>query len=152
MLYRFLLLPLLVLPLATGCNDGGVSGPPALTGDTIPLPSGLRYITIRQGQGAPAIPGRSVSVHYTGYLAEDGKQFDTSFRENRGPLTFVLNASGPNAPIRGFNEGILGMNVGGRRRLFIPANLGYGEAGNPPNIPANADLIFDVELFSVSSR
>lgn len=152
MLYRFLLLPLLVLPLATACNDGGVSGPPALTGDTIPLPSGLRYITIRQGQGAPAIPGRSVSVHYTGYLAEDGKQFDTSFRENRGPLTFVLNASGPNAPIRGFNEGILGMNVGGRRRLFIPANLGYGEAGNPPNIPANADLIFDVELFSVSSR
>lgn len=152
MRYWFLLLPLLVLPLATACNDGGVSGPPALTGDTIPLPSGLRYITIRQGQGAPAIPGRSVSVHYTGYLAEDGKQFDTSFRENRGPLTFVLNASGPNAPIRGFNEGILGMNVGGRRRLFIPANLGYGEAGNPPNIPANADLIFDVELFSVSSR
>lgn len=152
MRYWFLLLPLLFLPLASGCNDGGVSGPPALTGDTTRVPSGLRYITIKQGMGAPAVPGRSVGVHYTGYLAEDGKQFDTSFRENRGPLTFVLNASGPNAPIRGFNEGILGMSVGGRRRLFIPANLGYGEAGNPPNIPANADLIFDVELFSVSSR
>jgi len=150
MRYWFLLLPLLFLPFATGCNNDP-AGPPALTGDTIRLPSGLRYITIKQGVGAPAVPGRSVGVHYTGYLAEDGTQFDTSFRENGGPLTFVLNATGPAAPIRGFNDGILGMNVGGRRRLIIPANLGYGEAG-APNIPANADLIFDVELFSVSSR
>jgi peptidylprolyl isomerase len=116
------------------------------------LPSGLRYITIKPGVGAPAVPGRSVSVHYTGYLAENGTQFDTSFREDPRPLVFVLNATGPNAPIRGFNDGIIGMNVGGRRRLIIPANLAYGEAGNPPRVPANADLIFDVELFSVSSR
>lgn len=151
MRYWFLILPLLFLPLASGCNES-VAGPPMISGDTIRLPSGLKYITIKEGVGAPAVPGRSVSVHYTGYLVEDGKQFDTSYRDNRGPLTFVLNSSGPTAPIRGFNQGILGMNVGGRRRLIIPSNLAYGEAGNPPTIPANADLIFDVELFSVSSR
>ena len=153
MRYWFWLGALVVLPFTTvACNDSEITGPPPISGDTIRLASGLKYIEIKQGQGAPAVAGRRVSVHYTGYLAEDGKQFDTSLRENGNPLSFVLNRSGPGAPIRGFNDGILGMNVGGKRRLFIPAALAYG--ANPPagsGIPADADLIFDVELFSVSA-
>ena len=149
MRYWFLLLPLLILPFATGCNDD-VTEPPSLAGDTIRLSSGLKYIEAKVGQGAPAVAGGLVRVHYTGYLAENGTRFDTSYDDQNTPLTFTLNGTGANAPIRGFNDGIIGMRVGGKRRLFIPAALGYGAAGNPPSIPANADLIFDVELFSVS--
>lgn len=150
MRFWFLLI-LLAVPFAAACNED-VTGLPPVNGQRVQLPSGLAYIQIKEGMGAPAVAGGLVSVHYTGYLAADSTQFDTSFDDPYQPLSFTLNGTGPGAPIRGFNDGIIGMRVGGKRRLFIPAALGYGAAGSPPNIPANADLIFDVELFSVSGR
>lgn len=146
----FQILPLLLLPFVMGCNEDPAGLPPQ-EGQVIRLPSGLSYIEVEAGRGAPAVAGRVVRVHYTGYLAADSTQFDTSYDDTNQPLSFVLSGTGNNAAVvRGFNEGIIGMRVGGKRRLFIPAALGYGAAGSPPSIPANADLIFDVELFSVS--
>lgn len=96
------------------------------------------------GTGAEAVNGSMVSVHYTGML-EDGTVFDSSIPRGE-PITFQLGAG---MVIQGWEQGILGMKVGGKRHLVIPADLAYGEAGRPPVIPANATLIFDVELVGV---
>jgi uncharacterized damage-inducible protein DinB len=102
----------------------------------------LRYLDIKTGDGAPAAPAKQYTVHYTGWL-KDGKQFDSS--AGKKPLTFV---QGRRQVIPGFDAGFAGMNVGGRRRIFIPWQLAYGEQGRGP-IPPKADLIFDVELLEV---
>jgi len=107
-------------------------------------PSGLQYRDDQVGTGAEAKAGDHVAVHYTGTLM-DGTKFDSS-RDRGKPLEFVLGAG---SVIQGWDEGIQGMRVGGRRRLVIPAALGYGARGYPPVIPANATLIFDVELMEV---
>ncbi|MGH7510652.1 MAG: FKBP-type peptidyl-prolyl cis-trans isomerase [Gemmatimonadales bacterium] len=107
-------------------------------------PSGLRYQDISQGQGAEAVAGRTVSVHYTGWLA-NGEKFDSS-RDRKQPFSFALGAG---QVIAGWDEGVAGMKVGGQRKLVIPSNLGYGTAGAPPDIPPGATLIFDVELLDV---
>jgi FKBP-type peptidyl-prolyl cis-trans isomerase len=121
-------------------------GPPPIDGEVTDLPSGLRII---EYQSVPdtdvAEAGDTISVHYTGWLA-DGTQFDSSVGGQ--PLSFQLGST-PLSVIPGFDEGIQGMTVGSKRRLMIPAELGYGEGGSPPVIPANADLIFDVELVGV---
>ena len=103
--------------------------------------SGLRVIEIQIGTGNEAQKGQTVSVHYTGWLA-DGTKFDSSLDRGQ-PLSFVLGAG---QMIPGFDEGVAGMRVGGKRRLIIPANLAYGSQGRPPTIPANAELTFDVQL------
>jgi peptidylprolyl isomerase len=95
------------------------------------------------GTGAEAVPGKTVSVHYTGKL-EDGKVFDSS--AGKDPLTFVV-AAGQMIP--GFDQGVQGMKVGGKRKLTIPPGLGYGTRGAGGVIPPNATLIFDVELLGV---
>ncbi len=96
------------------------------------------------GDGAEATKGQPVSVHYTGTLT-DGSKFDSSL--DRGtPFTFAL---GGGQVIRGWDEGVVGMKVGGKRRLTIPPEMGYGARGFPPVIPANATLIFEIELLSV---
>ncbi len=106
--------------------------------------SGLQYYDIVKGDGASAAAGQTVTVHYTGWL-EDGTQFDSSV--DRGePFTFVLGEGGV---IPGWDEGLAGMQVGGKRQLRIPAALAYGETGSGP-IPANATLVFDVELLEVA--
>jgi len=96
------------------------------------------------GTGAEASAGKTVSVHYTGWLP-DGTQFDSS--RGQAPIEFVLGA---HRVIAGWDEGLVGMKVGGQRRLVIPSDLGYGEDGYPGAIPPNSVLIFDTELMGVS--
>ncbi|GLS42374.1 FKBP-type peptidyl-prolyl cis-trans isomerase [Methylobacterium brachythecii] len=110
--------------------------------------SGLTYTDEVVGTGAEAKPGQQVSVHYTGWLDESGKKgkkFDSS-RDRNQPFAFPL---GGGQVIRGWDEGVAGMKVGGKRTLLIPAALGYGARGAGGVIPPNATLIFDVELLGV---
>jgi FKBP-type peptidyl-prolyl cis-trans isomerase FkpA len=111
-------------------------------------PSGLQYIDTQVGTGATAKAGQEVSVHYTGWLFNDGAQggkFDSSKDRNQ-PFEFDLGAG---MVIKGWDEGVAGMQVGGKRTLIIPAALGYGARGAGGAIPPNATLKFDVELLAV---
>lgn len=111
--------------------------------------SGLRYSDEKVGDGAEATAGKLVTVHYTGWLLEaddkPGAKFDSS--KDRGqPFSFVL---GGGQVIKGWDEGVQGMKIGGTRNLLIPSTLGYGARGAGGVIPPNADLIFEVELLGV---
>lgn len=116
--------------------------------EVITLDSGLRYEDVKVGTGAEAVSGKTVDVHYTGWLDEQGhkgNKFDSSV--DRGvPFSFPLGAG---RVIKGWDEGVAGMKVGGKRTLMIPPDLGYGARGAGGVIPPNASLIFDVELLEV---
>ena len=135
----------LVLAACNGDDEGEVTvsdatnGPPPVSGEPTVTDSGLQIIEIEVGTGDAAQPGDEVTVHYTGWLT-DGTKFDSSFDRGQ-PISFPLEGV-----IQGWQEGIPGMQVGGKRRLIIPSELAYGEAGSPGGIPPNAELIFDVEL------
>jgi FKBP-type peptidyl-prolyl cis-trans isomerase FkpA len=115
----------------------------------ITTPSGLLYEDTVIGNGAQASPGQNVTVHYTGWLFNNGVQgakFDSS-KDRNDPFVFSLGAG---MVIRGWDEGVAGMKIGGARTLIIPAALGYGARGAGGVIPPNATLKFDVELLGLS--
>ena len=115
----------------------------------VKLPSGLKYVDIKEGNGAEAKKGDSVEVHYTGWLTPDGekigKKFDSSL-DRKKPFPFTLGAG---EVIKGWDEGVAGMKVGGKRKLIIPPELAYGKKGAGDDIPPNATLIFEVELLKI---
>ena len=113
-------------------------------GDMITTASGLQYQDLITGTGAAVKAGDIVSVHYTGWL-EDGTKFDSSLDRNQ-PFDFTVGQGGV---IKGWDEGLVGMQVGGKRKLVIPSNLGYGSAGAGGVIPPNATLVFEVELLEI---
>jgi FKBP-type peptidyl-prolyl cis-trans isomerase FkpA len=119
-------------------------GPTKVTGDPTKTADGLEYWDIKVGTGAAAQEGQTVKVHYTGWLT-NGKKFDSSV----GKAPFEVTPLGSAPVIKGWNEGIIGMKVGGKRQLRIPPDLAYGADGYPGVIPANSTLIFDVQLLSV---
>jgi len=122
---------------------------PAKPAETAPPPSdeklGVKDLTV--GKGAEAKAGDTVKVHYVGTLT-DGKEFDSSRKHNE-PFTFELGAG---RVIKGWDQGVAGMKVGGKRRLTVPPSLGYGARGFPPVIPPSSTLLFDVELLEVKKK
>ncbi|MBC1236080.1 FKBP-type peptidyl-prolyl cis-trans isomerase [Nostoc sp. 2RC] len=112
--------------------------------NVVTTPSGLKYVEIKEGTGAAPERGQTVEVHYTGTL-EDGTKFDSS-RDRGQPFKFKI---GVGQVIKGWDEGLSTMKVGGRRNLIIPPDLGYGSRGAGGVIPPNATLLFDVELLGV---
>lgn len=112
---------------------------------TVTTASGLKYTDVVVGKGASPVAGKQVKVHYTGTL-ENGKKFDSSVDRN-DPFSFTI---GVGQVIPGWDEGVMTMKVGGKRKLIIPSKLGYGASGAGGVIPPNATLLFDVELLDVS--
>ena len=112
--------------------------------NTITTPSGLKYIDIQEGTGPHPVAGKTVVVHYTGTL-ENGTKFDSSV-DRKDPFRFPI---GQGVVIKGWDEGVMSMKVGGKRKLIIPADLGYGSRAIPGVIPANSTLLFDVELIAI---
>ncbi|MBD2412090.1 FKBP-type peptidyl-prolyl cis-trans isomerase [Nostoc calcicola FACHB-3891] len=112
--------------------------------NVVTTPSGLKYVELKEGTGATPERGQTVEVHYVGTL-EDGTQFDSS-RDRGQPFKFKI---GVGQVIKGWDEGLSTMKVGGRRNLIIPPELGYGSRGAGGVIPPNATLLFDVELLGV---
>jgi peptidylprolyl isomerase len=168
---RFLALGVLLALGAAGCREttekGGTVSEQSTTATTTPaassteaaapalpgapgsgkwhkLASGLQYDDMLVGSGKMAEPGMNVSIHYSGYLL-DGTPFDSSLKTGQ-PLKFQV-AGGQ--MIQGFDEGVRGMRIGGKRKVRIPWQMAYGEAGRPPLIPPKADLVFDLELLDV---
>jgi outer membrane biosynthesis protein TonB len=134
-------------PSSIARDGSGLSlTPPALDS---PLwqtqPSGIKILDVTQGTGATAQPHATVTINYIGWLASNGTKFDSS-KDHNPPSTFPLDNL-----IQGWQLGIPGMKEGGTRYLFIPAALGYGAAGQPPSIPPNADLIFEIQLIQTQS-
>jgi len=131
-----------IVTMASGQDNN--ASPTKVTGKPTTTTSGLQYWEIVAGTGATAVAGKTVKVHYTGWLT-DGKKFDSSVDRGQ-PFSFPL---GGGRVIKGWDEGVAGMKVGGKRQLRIPPELGYGARGAGGAIPPNATLIFDVELLDV---
>lgn len=114
------------------------------SGTEVTTASGLKYIDLVEGSGATPQRGQIVTVHYAGTL-ENGKKFDSSYDRGK-PADFRI---GVGAVIKGWDEGLMSMKVGGKRKFIIPSALGYGREGRPPDIPGNSTLVFEVELLGV---
>jgi FKBP-type peptidyl-prolyl cis-trans isomerase FkpA len=123
------------------------TAPTKVTGEGTKTPSGLQYWNIKVGTGQEAKSGDHVKVHYTGWLTS-GKKFDSSVDAHQ-PFDFTI---GRGDVIKGWEEGVTGMKVGGKRQLRIPPDLAYGKEGYPGAIPPNATLIFDIQLLGIVSK
>jgi FKBP-type peptidyl-prolyl cis-trans isomerase FkpA len=143
-------LPCVLLLVLLGLCLAQATDPRAFAGEKkeiIMTSSGLKYQDIKEGTGTAATKGDTVDVHYTGWL-KDGKKFDSS--KDRGQaFSFTLGAG---RVIKGWDEGVQGMKVGGVRKLIIPPDLGYGAKGAGGVIPPNAELTFEVELLKIKSK
>ena len=128
-----------------GAPSAATPAPPAAGGKMHKLASGLQYEDVVVGSGKMAEPGMNVSVHYTGWLPGVTQPFDSSVDRGQ-PFQFQLGAG---QVIQGWDEGVKGMRIGGKRKLTIPPDLGYGARGAQGVIPPNATLLFDVELLDV---
>lgn len=140
-------LPFLISACAESQNGKADQTAPAAQaegGETVTTPTGLKYVDLEVGEGPEATPGKNVEVHYTGWL-ENGTKFDSSL-DRKEPFTFRLGAG---QVIDGWDQGVAGMKVGGKRKLTIPPDLGYGNEGAGGVIPPGATLIFEVELLGV---
>jgi peptidylprolyl isomerase len=126
-------------------TSGPLATKPAVTIPTGAAPTTLVTKELIKGTGPEAKAGQSVTVNYVGVLYHGGKEFDSSWKRSE-PFAFTL---GKGQVIKGWDQGIAGMKVGGRRELIIPAELAYGKTGSPPTIPANAPLVFVVDLLGV---
>ena len=142
-----LLIALMVFPAMAAFAQTDNSSPTKVTGKSKSTASGTEYWDITLGTGATATPGKSVTVHYTGWLT-NGKKFDSSVDRGQ-PFVFAL---GGGQVIKGWDEGVAGMKVGGKRQLKVPPTSGYGPQGAGGVIPPNATLIFDVELLGVANK
>ncbi len=134
-----------VPPVYQTTPTAGPTNPPLVMGTPATNSNGLQCIDITVGTGQPAAANSQVEVQYTGWIAATGKKFDSSYDRNQ-PFQVSL---GQGQVIPGWDQGLVGMKHGGIRRLIIPASLAYGAAGQPPTIPANATLIFNVTMTSV---
>jgi len=142
-------LPLLAIVVLTAASllaqaKPDTSAPTKVSGDAVKTSSGLKYWDIKVGDGAEAKKGDHVKVHYTGWLT-NGKKFDSSVDAGR-PFQFTI---GQGQVIKGWEEGVSGMKVGGKRQLRIPSDLAYGDRGYPGVIPGGATLIFDIQLLGI---
>jgi FKBP-type peptidyl-prolyl cis-trans isomerase len=135
---------LLVLTSTLGGEDIMAASEKDQNAQEVTTSSGLKYVDQVVGTGEVAVAGKTANVHYTGWL-ENGKKFDSSVDRGQ-PFSFPLGAG---RVIKGWDEGVQGMKVGGKRKLTIPSDLGYGSRGAGGVIPPNATLIFDVELLGV---
>ena len=126
---------------SSGCSSSNTPSSPSSQ------PRGeFAQLDLRVGTGTVASTGRSLSVNYTGWLYDPSRPDNKGTQFDTGSYSFVLGAG---TVIRGWDTGVVGMRVGGLRRVTIPPELGYGASGSPPRIPANASLVFDIELLSV---
>jgi peptidylprolyl isomerase len=123
-------------------TSGPLASKPKVTPPSGSAPTTLQTKEIIKGTGPEAKAGQSVTVNYVGVLYHGGKEFDASWKRNE-PFTFAL---GKGQVIKGWDQGVAGMKVGGRRELIIPSELAYGKNGSPPTIPPNAPLVFVVDL------
>lgn len=134
---------ILIVAVAASVVAYVVANRRGLVGQEITTPSGLKYTDLKVGDGRSPRIGQTVRVNYTGWL-ENGREFDSSLKHG-GPAEFAL---GPGL-IPGWNEALQTMKVGGKRRIVTPPSLAYGARGQPPNIPPNSTLTFEIELLGV---
>jgi FKBP-type peptidyl-prolyl cis-trans isomerase len=137
-------LALLLVFLLPACNNTPPEPEVRVSERKAPVKDEFKAEDVAVGSGAEALAGSTVKVHYTGTL-KNGTKFDSS-RDRNEPFEFTL---GKGMVIQGWDKGVVGMKVGGKRKLTIPSELGYGDKGSPPKIPPKATLLFDVELVEV---